>query len=181
MVFFRKNGLLILLAFLATILFVLRVFVGLGKKEPPQPIVFSWKGVVPGETQTAQLTNILGIPENSSQERSQITFSFRADDGGPPDRIISENNVVGIIKEHYFEGKNLTSFIEEYGQPEAEFWGEYKTVGFKTYVFPGKGIALVANQNDGGVIQIWYFKPTTISEFLLKWGQGLSTEFKEIF
>lgn len=181
MVFLRKNGLLIFLAFLATMLFVLRIFVSPNKKESPQPTVFSWKGVVPGKTEASQLTNILGGAENTSQEKSQTTFFFKADDGGPPDRIISENSVVGIIKEHYFEGKNLTSFIEEYGQPEAEFWGEYKTVGFKTYVFPGKGIAVVANRNDGGVIQIWYFEPTTISEFLSKWGQGLSTEFKEVF
>lgn len=181
MAFLKKNGLLILLAFFATILFVLRVFVGPGKKEPPQPTVVSWKGVVPGKTQPSQLLGILGEPEKSTQEGSQTTFSFRADNGGPPDRIVSENNIVELIKEHFFEEKTLGSFIEEYGQPEGEFWGEYKTAGFKTYVFPSRGIVLVANPNSGTVIQIWYFKPTPLSGFLLKWGQGLSGEFKEVF
>lgn len=178
--FLKKNTLIVLLAFLATILLVLRVFI-IPQENPRLLVGMSWKGIVPGETQMSQLKDILGEPESVSQIENQTLFSFTANNGGPPDRIISENDVVGIIKEHYFEGKNLASFVGEYGQPEAEFWGEYKTVGFKTYVFPGKGIALVANQNDGGVIQIWYFKPTTLGEFLSRWGQELSTEFKEVF
>lgn len=181
MSFLRKNTLIILLAFLATILVLLKIFVVPTKKEAPGPPKPSWKGIVPGETQTSQLKDVLGEPEGVSQVENQTVFSFGTDDGGPPDRIISENNIVGIIKEHYFEEKNLASFIEGYGQPEAEFWGEYKTVGFKTYVFPKNGIALIANPNGGVVIQIWYFKPTTLGEFLSRWGQELSTEFKEVF
>lgn len=176
----KKNILIVLLAFLATILVVLRVFVAPPEKPQGPPVGPSWKGVVPGQTQEPELKNSLGEPENVSRGGTQTIFSFKSA-SGPPDRVILENNTVGIIKTHYFEGRSLDSFLEEYGKPDGEFWGEYNTVGFKTYVFLKNGIALVANPNGGVVVQIWYFKPTAMVEFLSRWGQELSTEFKEVF
>lgn len=177
--FLKKNTLIILLAFLATVLVVLRIFV-VPQEGPRSPTGPSWKGIVPGETKEGGLASALGEPESISQDGQQTTLSFESE-SGPPDRIVSENNTVGIVKTHYFEGRGLDSFLEEYGKPDGEFWGEYKTVGFKTYVFLKKGVALVANPNGGAVVQIWYFKPTTMAEFLSKWGQELSLEFKEVF
>lgn len=177
--FLKKNILIVLLAFLATILLVLKVFI-IPQEKPRPPAGISWKGIVPGETQELEVKSKLGEPENTSQQGPQTIFSFGSETG-PADRIISENNIVGIIKIHYFEEQSLDSFFAEYGKPDGEFWGEYKTVGFKTYVFLKNGIALVANPNSGIVVQIWYFKPTTITEFLSRWGQELSTEFKEVF
>lgn len=177
--FLKKNALIVLLAFLATILLVLRVFIA-PQEKPRPPVGISWRGIVPGETQELELKSKLGEPENVSKQGSQTVFSFGSETG-PAERIISENNTVGIIKTHYFEGRSLDSFLEENGKPDGEFWGEYKTVGFKTYVFLKNGIALVANPNSGIVVQVWYFKPTTMTEFLSRWGQELNTEFKEVF
>lgn len=180
----KKYWFLIVLAFVATILFVLRVFVVpnsaelLGQATPtPQPQALEWNGIRAGQTTVQDLQTKLGEkfqvnPENGNQ----VWITPPA--GGPPHEVNLENGVVGLVKDRIFSG-NISSFREKFGNPEAELYGDHAEMGFKTYIWANRGIAVVAHQNEGLVFEVWYFKPTTLKEFYQKYGQGLTVELEE--
>lgn len=176
---FKKYFLLVLLAFIATILVIVKVLLSGQTQTPivipsPIPSPLTWNGITPGQTTPSQLKTIPGV-EESTNESGQTKITIPRSDQGLPHEITMQNNVVGLIKDRVLSG-NLNNFIQKFGQPDGEYWGDHQEVGFKTYVFVKHGVAVIASKQDTSVFEVWYFQPTTLSNFLSTWGKGLTTE-----
>lgn len=182
MALLSKYWFFVILALGATILVVLRFLIGPPPvPEPvPQKPVSSWENITPGKTTESELAGILGQPSIVEQEGNQKTLNFPPQTGGPDDRIVIQNNTVGLTKRIYYGQETLTTLKTKYGDLEAEFFGPYQNIGAKVYVFPKNGIAIIASTYDGTIIEIWNFTPTTLSVFLSEWGQDFSPEEKPI-
>lgn len=181
--FLRKYFIFIFLAFVATSLFTVKLFLSEQTKSPPNQGVspLSWKGIVPGKTTIDETENILGAPASSEKAGTGIVLKYETGVGGPPHTVVVEDQTVGLIKERFVGDEALDDFKKQHGNPDGEFWGPYKEVGFKFFVFSLRGVAVLANQLDGVVLEVWYFEPTTLDGFLKKWGVGLETEPKTGF
>lgn len=174
MVILRRYWFFILLSFLAGVLFFLRLFPGVPRAVPsPKPLVYpEWRGVVPGKSLVVDLNKFLGEPTEVTAQDGKHIFSFLPEEGGPPHQVTTENNIVGLIREQYYGADKLADFEKKHGPPEGEFFGPYQDMGFRVFVFPETGVAVVSNAQDGTTIEAWYFKPTTLPGFLEKWGKA---------
>lgn len=171
----RKYWLLVFLAFLATVLLVIKLFFGAKPEAPTTTTVpqATWKGVTPGRSTPADVYKTLGEPKSTADNNSRL-FYLR-EGGGPPHEVFLQENTVGLIKERSLAG-NLADFKKRYGAPEGEFFGPNKGVGYKMYVWAKNGVAVNAHQLDGGIFEVWYFSPTTLQQFLSTWGKDLTIE-----
>lgn len=178
MAFLKKYWFFILLALAATLLVFLNFYLTNGPKKETAPEAPSWRGVVPGETSTDSLLKNLGAPQSQKQAGDQTLLEYPRPGLARPNEVIVENNTVELVKEKV-SGKKLSGFKAQYGEPEGEYWGPEKEAGFKVFVYPQTGLAVVASLGDGAVLEVWYFKPTTLNQFLATWGKDLNTEFVE--
>lgn len=181
--FLRKYFIFIFLAFVATSLFTVKFFLSEQTKSPPNQGVspLSWKGIVPGKTTTDEAERTLGKPVSLERADINTILKYETVVGGPPHTVVVENQIVGLIKERFSGSETLDDLRKQYGNPDGEFWGPYKEVGFKLFVFSSRGVAVLANRLDGVVLEVWYFEPATLDGFLKKWGAGLETELKTSF
>ncbi|MBI2007096.1 MAG: hypothetical protein HYS83_00080 [Candidatus Blackburnbacteria bacterium] len=174
MIILRRYWFFILLSFLAGVLLFLRLFSPIPRAVPsPTLSVYpEWRGVVPGKSPAADLRKLLGEPAEVTTQDGKSIFSFLPEEGGPPHRVATENDIVGLIREQYYGADKLEDFKKKYGSPEGELFGPYQDMGFKVFVFPEAGVAAVSSIQDGTTVEVWYFKPTTLSGFLEKWGKA---------
>lgn len=181
--FLRKYFIFIFLAFVATALFIIKVFLFEQGKSLIGPEVSSpsWKNITPGKTTINETENILGAPVSLEKAGTSIVLKYETGVGGPPHTVVVENQIVGLIKERFSGSETLDDLRKQYGNPDGEFWGPYKEVGFKLFVFSSRGVAVLASRLDGVVLEVWYFEPITLDGFLKKWGAGLETELKTSF
>lgn len=174
--FLKKYWIFVLLALIATLLVSLNFYL---TKGPPKEAVLpvpSWRGIVPGETSADTLYKNLGTPQSQKQVGDQTLLEYPRPGLARPNEVVVENNTVGLVREKV-SGKKLGDFKTQYGEPEGEYWGPEKEAGFKLFVYPQTGIALVASLGDGAILEIWYFKPTTLDQFLSVWGKDLTLEY----
>jgi hypothetical protein len=76
------------------------------------------------------------------------------------------------------EGITVKSINEEYGIYRNILYGPLSQNGFHLYAYPDKGIAYIGNQNADIVLEIWYFPPTTIEQFMSLYAQDYSERYK---
>lgn len=181
--FLKKHWFLILLAFIATLVVLAKIFLTKEKKvEAPPPYnkpLVEWNGVVPGQTNNEQVKEKLGEPETAlPAEGDNIKFLYPRQGGGPEHEVIFEGATVALIKDRVLDG-NISSFHKKYGPPEADFWGEHQKSGFKTYIWASKGVAVIAHSEEGLIYEVWYFQPMPLQQFLATWGRNLSSEPSE--
>lgn len=180
--FLKRSWFVILLAFIATIIVLAKIFLAKPQEKvavpTPQPAPV-WNELMPGTTTSEEVKQKLGEPESVIPENNNLKFLYPRQGGGPEHEIILEETTVALVKDRILGEGNITSFRQRYGKEDAEFWGEHKTVGFKTYVWPTKGVAVVAHSDTGSIYEAWYFKPIIMEQFLTTWGQDLSTEFSQ--
>lgn len=96
----------------------------------------------------------------------------------PTQAVIPEGNPqLTITKEFYpSKSKNYHDYLDQYGFPDKELFGPDASAGFSVFTFLRNGVAIVANPNNGLVIEVWHFPPTNLSNFLKFYGQNLSSE-----
>ncbi|HBL52191.1 MAG: hypothetical protein A3D24_00525 [Candidatus Blackburnbacteria bacterium RIFCSPHIGHO2_02_FULL_39_13] len=179
MQFIKKHFVIISLAFVASILVAIKILVPapttVSSTPSPIPKAQSWNGVVPGQTTIQNLPESIGKSEATLNQNGQTTYEVERKGGGPPHEVITQNNTVELVKDRVLSG-NISTFKNNYGEPEGEYFGEHQSVGFKTYVWAKDGVAVVAHEKEGVIFEVWYFQPTTLQVFLSTWGKGLSIE-----
>jgi hypothetical protein len=178
--FIKKYWFFVLLGFIATVLVIINFFIP--KNQPvEQPLIpaETYKGITPGQTTTQELSQLLGAPDPKQSDFSSNKLAYPREGGGPVhDAIIDNNQKVTLFKQRALTG-NLKTYTDKYGTSEGIYYGPEAEVGFKTYVWATKGIAVVASANDGTIFEIWYFKPISLEIFLQTMGKELKTEFNQ--
>lgn len=178
----RKYWIFILLSAVAFLVIAIKVATPpkpqptLQEITPQQPSKQAvWQGIIPGQTSTEQLNQIIKTKGLQAQNISQDKIIIPSELGGPPHEIFIQGQTVGLIKQQVLGEEKLEDFKKQYGQPEGGFWGPHQDAGFKTYIFPQNGLVVVAGPEKGLVAEVWYFTPTTLERFLATWGKELTT------
>lgn len=147
---------------------------------PPQS---NFQNIVPGTTTRKDLEQTLGKPTNIFQTDKEMVYQYPSSVKNWPNEIsiTKDNQKVKLIK-NYFPDETFQNLIQKLGNSSANpLYGPDSVNGFLTYVWPEQGLATVANNQSGIILEIWYFSPTTLEEFLKDIGKNLSTSPLENF
>lgn len=179
--FFKKYWLLILVS-LAAVLFVVNKILET-KQSPskiPEPVntnVANYRSITPGTSKLDDVNNLLGFPLGEIKIDGKLISEYQSSNQYRNHVVIFENNTVNLIKEKIIspEDKSANSITKEFGASPYILYSRDPSAVFDLYVYPNNGIAYLG-ASDGTVLEVWYFKPTTIEEFIDKWGEGYSKE-----
>lgn len=175
----KKRWYLVLLAFLASVLFFLKAIIKitLFKSPPPEPYQKNLlEDIVRKSFSLEDIENNLGQPIKTEIENNQKVFYYHSHLENWPIKVYvsQKDQKVTLIKEFFPQNKSYQDFLAKLGPPEKELFGPFSQIGFSVFVFPKKGIALVANTQENLVFEIWYFSPTTIENFVKKYEKDLN-------
>jgi hypothetical protein len=178
-IFLKERRYLVVLLFIALLLAIITTF--LTKKPVTGPVGLSWQGIIPGKTSERELLQKLGNPLSQQVEEHKKIFSFSSENQYRPNEVITLDSKVVFIKQPvvYPQEGEFEKYLQQFGQPDKVLFGPHSDAFFDAYIFLKQGLVLMANKNDGTIIEKWYFKPTSLENFLQAWGQELS-ETKEI-
>lgn len=168
----KSELILLALGALSLIVFTLAILSFAKPKNPPPPASSQspWQNnIYAGKTPKNELESALGSPTEIKEEQDKEIYLYPSTNKNRLHEIEITNSTVNIIKEQVIskEKGKLKDYIQNYGQYEAEFFGKHGT--FAPGFFWGKnGILVFANKNDGIIVEIWYFAPTSTTDFLQK-------------
>jgi len=179
--FFKRSWLLILI--------VLAIFLVIADKitipKTPSPLVSptpistgvaDYKSIVPGKSTLDEINNLLGFPVEQNEENGKTTAEYGSSSKYRNNVVIVQNGVAALIKEVVtaIDNKKAESITSVYGIAPYRLYDQRPNATFDLYVYPDNGIAYIGHE-DGTLLEIWYFQPTTIEVFSSSWGQGYST------
>ena len=133
--------------------------------------------ITPGETSQKSLEKTLGQPikKDVSDQNEVYYYQTSKPNWANLFYIDNEQKKVSLIKNHDVDpSENYQSFIARFGPADHELYGTDFINGFSLHAFLEKGVAFLANATSGSILEIWYFTPTDIDQFLLAYGQGYS-------
>lgn len=137
-------------------------------KTLKEPSGTAWQeDIFAGTTTKNELELKLGPPTKIEEREASTSYFYTSTDQFRPHEIKITNDIVNLIKEQVPDQDkgNLSDYIQKYGQPEVILFGPHGT--FSPGHFWGqKGLLVFANKFDGTIVEIWYFKPTTLENFL---------------
>lgn len=179
--FIKKYWLLILLGIIP-ILFIINKaletkLTEIPPSSPPTSNVASYKSLIPGESTENDVNNLLGYPVKVDQTDSVKIAEYKSTNPYRNHIVEFENKQISLIKEvvNKEDNKNADSIKSKYGLAPYILYNQYPTSTFNLYVYPKNGIAYLGHE-DGTLLEIWYFKPIEIDEFINKWGKGYGKE-----
>lgn len=169
--FVKSELTLIILAILSISLFALAIYSYVRKPEQPQlpkTQQTPWQNIFAGTTTKSELLSILGPPIKSETKDDAEIYYYPTENQFRPNTIEFEEDKVSRVKEQILatQNANLSQFIATNGQPEAILYGHYGTIA-PGHFWGQLGLLVFAGQNEGIVLEIWYFSPTNLEEFLL--------------
>jgi hypothetical protein len=137
--------------------------------------VFS--GLIPGQTDSDEVSGILGQPNQIYNDLEQENFGISWSYSNV--KILIQNDIVEKIIV-YDQNSTLLSMIEEYGCPEAIFIigpGDENTEGKTTFIYYSIGLELLFEGTDLDTsdkpISVFYSVPTqTLSKYMDREGFG---------
>lgn len=177
--FFKKYW----LAILAIILFasLLSLYLLLPKKEvpsiikKPENIKLYKDSIKPGQS-VNDLINILGDPTATSEQDQYRVLEYPSLFSKYTSKVYTSEETIELIREpvKYEEKRKIDIYLEQLGEPISKLYDEKLGSSFVGYIYPEEGLAVFAHKIDGIIIEIWYFKPTDLKNFIATWGQDLT-------
>lgn len=142
----------------------------------------NWKNIYPGITPLSEIESKLGKPSKTKMLQNEIVYSYPSENKNWPDQVFvsKENNQIVLIKT-YFPKENYDYFTNRYGQSDKEMFGPHSQAGFSTFIFSNEGLAIVAEKKSKKVLEVWYFRPADIENFLQTIGKDLQSNPPEQF
>jgi len=140
----------------------------------------TWNNLVtPGYKFTKAAQNQLGDPidikttELGTQYNYQSVFPIH-----PNNVTTSEDDVVKFVEEFvdYDPNNTLDQYNSKFGEPSLQLFAPKFGDHLLANVFLDQGLVVFTHRYANTVERIWYFEPTTESEFMANFGQDLSTE-----
>lgn len=163
--FIKAEKYLIIFAILAIFFFILF----LASRFPAKTGSAYKDRIYPGKTTKNQVQSKLGTPEKTGGVNGAESYLYQTTNQFRKDQVEFSGDLVSVVKEQVIanEKGKLADYFKKYGKEESILYGPHLT--FAPGSFWGKsGLIVFANQNDGTIIEIWYFEPQTLEEFLAK-------------
>lgn len=161
--------LLIIVGFLVLAIFSLNKIITKKPQEPrsktPQ---IAWRNdILPGVTTKEELQSKLGNPIKTQTGNNETTYLYSSTNQYRPHEVEIFEDSVSLIKEQIIgkEKGSLNTYIQNYGQVEAILYGEHGIIA-PGHFWGSRGLLVFGNDNDGTIIEIWYFKPVDLDSFL---------------
>jgi len=179
--FIKKYWLLILISLMASLFIVNNV---LESRQPspniPTPISTStatYRSLLPGASTQDEVNELLGFPLKEGEQNGDKIAEYESTNKYRNHIITFENGKIALVREivNSTDGKNSDTITNEYGEPPYILYDQYPAATFHLYVYPQNGIAFLGHE-DKTLLEIWYFEPMTIDEFINKWGGGYGKE-----
>ncbi len=138
--------------------------------------ITNFDSIVPGKTSIERINELLGNPLNSTISGDLKISSYKSTNKYRNHKVYSKDGLAELVVEEVINKSKIAKDIQkEYGVAPEILYSESPTSAFKLYVYPDKGIAYLGHQ-DGTILEIWYFVPTTIDDFISKWGSDYLKE-----
>jgi len=137
----------------------------------------SWQNVKPGNTKE-EVIKALGTPMKEKQTLFGKTLLYQSDNKAFPNTILLDEK--GVVQSVFIqvpadEPIKFSTWLKDYGPPEKEMYSSYSAFT-KTYIFPKKGVAVVANKEADQIYSLHYFQPTSLEDYLSQWSNYLFEE-----
>lgn len=148
------------------------------EKVDPSPVnkIASFDEIIPGKTSIEKINELLGKPLDSTKSGDLDVFNYKSENQYRTHKVYSKDGLTElIIEEIVNENKTANDVRKIYGIAPEILYEKTLTSVFNLYVYPSNGIAYLGHE-DGGILEIWYFVPTTIEDFITKWGSDYSKE-----
>lgn len=175
-----RRLILILVILVLTALLVDRFLSEKGEPEKPtetkpkkESSISTSEEITPGKSEINDLS-VFGEPRDikDNPDNTKTYFYGSYTDPQPTEAVIKDGKVVFIKKRPSLQDPiSLSFFTDQFGEPDFSLYHQYQT--FKAYVFLEEGVAVIAREGKGDIIELRYFVPTTKEEFLLTWGKDL--------
>jgi hypothetical protein len=138
----------------------------------------AYESIIPGEDSESELIETFGNEISSEETDSQKVNEYESTSPVRNHQAIIENEKVSFIKQIISVNDALTSkdLTDEHGIPEFMLYDKTSpNSSFFLFVYPGKGLAYLGH-DDGTLLEVWYFPPTNITDFINKWANDYSFE-----
>jgi hypothetical protein len=176
---FIKNNWLLILVILVVVLYVLNGVIQPKGDVPTSTLktdqVASYREIVPGSTDIDKVNELLGFPKEIGSEDGKDIYDYETSNQFINHRVISEGGIVKLVKEgvNIEDEKTADSIRETYGDALYVLFEQAPSGVFNLYVYPENGIAYLGHA-DGTLLEVWYFEPTSIHDFIARWASNYS-------
>lgn len=140
--------------------------------SPPSNNQAAYQKIVPGVSSKNDVISLLGEPLTEEEN----TIEYKSSSPNFNHQITLDQEKVSFIKEIITlkEKKSSKDITNVYGVPKKMLFGPDAAAGFYLFVYPENGIAYVGHPESGLLLEIWYFPPTNMEDFISKYTQGYS-------
>ncbi len=144
----------------------------------PSPQLTSYKNVIPGKTTLEELKSQLGSPVEISNQGNLQIYKYPSQFTNYPSQFFVSSDKVNFVIEpvKYEEKRNIQDYLNEFGQPDKKLYNPNLGPAIPGYLYLSKGVIAFAHDADGTLIEVWYFEPTTLANFMNTWGKDLVTK-----
>lgn len=149
------------------------------QKQPPSPTpipkIASYNSITPGVNTKTDLDRLLGSPLRTIKQEDQTRLEYKSTNVNRPHIAFERNGVVELIKEivNSTDKKTVSDIVSVYGEPTHTLYSKNPNNTYNLYVYSQNGIAYLAHA-DGTLLEIWYFIPMTIEDFVKNWAPDYS-------
>ena len=155
-----------------------------GTSEVEDPKLMIFDDLIIGESTDEEISQ-LGNLKEKKQISQGVEYHFASPLVDRDNLAVTENGVL-VFKQFItlkdvdnWEAPSLISYKDKYGAVEYEKRGSVYYGNFETlYLWASKGVGVIANDFTDEVKEIHVFIPTTVENYLEKWGND-SSQFKE--
>lgn len=137
-----------------------------------------YENIIPGKDSEDELKQAFGNELSSENIGTQKINEYKSTSPTRNHQAIIEDGKVSLIKEIVSMSDSLTAkdFKDEYGESPVMLYDKTDpNSSFFLFVYPGRGLAYLGH-NDGTLLEVWYFPPTVISDFINNWATSYSLE-----
>lgn len=164
----KSEWFLLLAGVLSLAIFTLAIF-SFSKVEPQEiPQGISWqKNIIAGESTKEEVESTLGPPVKTQEKHGELSYFYPTANQYRLNEIEFRKNIVSIVKEQVIGNEKgvLNDYLQKYGQPEVKLFGQHGTFA-PGHFWGQRGLLVFASQNNGAIVELWYFTPTTLANFL---------------
>jgi len=140
-----------------------------------------YKSIIPGVNSENELIEVFDNEISSEENDSRKVNEYESTSPVRHHQAIIENKKVSFIKEIISVNDALTSkdLKDEHGEPDFMLYDKTSpNSSYFLFVYPGKGLAYLGHE-DGTLLEVWYFPPTNITDFINNWASDYSFEKPE--
>lgn len=128
----------------------------------------AWNGLIPGISTDTDMKTGLGESSGIVQTVRGAIYSYPSTNQYWKNEVTVSEKVVVFIRERIFPPSNtsLKDFRNKFSEPPIVLYGPDHMSGTYLYSYTTKGVALLANEYQNTIYQVWRFSPVSINEFL---------------